>query len=74
MINLNGYGRITNRLVCSIWGLSFDVKPTYKIESISVENGSVFIFDKEKNGMKFRRKNMKSNSGAMIIPKFVFLS
>lgn len=56
MITLNGYGRVTNRLVCSICGLSSDVKPTDKIEGISIENGSTFlemdtgkafIFDKE---------------------------
>jgi len=56
MITLNGYGRVTNRLICSIYGLSSDIKPTDKIEGISVENGSVFvemdsgkvfIFDKE---------------------------
>lgn len=56
MITLNGYGRVSNRLVCSIYGLSSDIKPMDKIEGIPIENGSVFlemdsgkvfIFDKE---------------------------
>jgi len=42
MITLNKFGNIYNRLVCSITGLSTDIKPTNMIEGMFISNGSVF--------------------------------